>query len=127
MSKIAASSVFGLVAVPTAIAAATRDKGSVKATESGRKTKCDRRMLIAILATIALAGVAASVVVARASALLPSLRLLLILRAPSPLRAQGSLRLAPRGWRKCYTTGAASHRPPYVNTQGRRGQLKDDP
>ena len=72
MSKITASSVFGLVAVPTAIAAATRDKVSVKATESGRKTKCDKRMLIAILATIALAGVAASVAVARV--LLPSLR-----------------------------------------------------
>jgi len=74
MSKITASSVFGLVAVPTAIAAATRDKGSVKAVESDGKTKCDKTMLIAILAAIALAGVAASVALARASALLPSWR-----------------------------------------------------
>jgi len=73
MSKITASSVFGLVAVPTAIAAATRDKGSVKATESDGNAKRDKRRLIAILTTIALAGVAASVAVARASALLPSL------------------------------------------------------
>ena len=74
MSKITASSVFGLVAVPTAIAAATRDKGSVKAAESDGNAKRDKRRLIAILTTIALAGVAASVAVARASTLLPPLR-----------------------------------------------------
>jgi len=74
MSKIVASSVFGLVAVPAANPTAARDKRPIKASKNGGRSTRDKRMLVATLATIALVGVAASIAVAITRAVLPFLQ-----------------------------------------------------